>query len=39
MRKPRLGDVVGAVSDVSDGGDLESVPFFPQISAAAAPAM
>src|SRR5215510_2050138 len=29
MRKPRLGDVAGAVSDVSDGGDLESVPFFP----------
>ena len=29
MRRTRLGDVTGAVTDVGDGGDLEGVPFLP----------
>jgi Subtilase family len=34
MRKTRLGDVTGAVTDVSDGADLEGVPFWPPAPAA-----
>lgn len=29
MRRTRLGDVTGAVTDVGDGGDLEGMPFLP----------
>jgi hypothetical protein len=33
MRRRRLGDGAGAVTDVGDGGDLEGVPFLPPASA------